>query len=394
MASSEKSRAALDVMCAILWTLVIYATIPFMQPVMQYLGARLGHDAGLNKIMASIVFLTIFLFAAKLVRRRGFGVERGLWLSAVIAGYGYFMWIIEIPPEKIHFFEFGILVILVFRALRHSFAAPIVYFAVLPVCLMVGLSDEYIQSKVPKRVGEIADVLQWDLSAILLALICIVKAWVPEGRGKIARRQVWIVLGLWVAMLISCAGFVQLLSDFGHRLEDPSIGTFNSAFGKEDLTQTDAGRGSEAAVLIDASEDSTYGQFLQKYTHRTDPYVHESRVHLFRRDRYLRKSGDTDAEAAEDEKTKFLHIAVMENRILESHFAVLMKNSRRRWPDELKTGREEQLTARHALTPNYESAVGARMITSFSLKTLWSIMGLACAGLVLSAAFIAGRCPD
>ena len=155
----SRTSAFLDSLAAGLWILIIFATVPFAQPVMQFLGSRLGGDPNLGKGVAVILFLALAGVIRKMVRRRGFGVPRILVGFAVLAGYVYFMWTMEIPAEKIHFLEFGILVILVFRALKHAFAHRGVYLLVFPFCLLVGLVDEYIQSLVPQRVGEIADVM-------------------------------------------------------------------------------------------------------------------------------------------------------------------------------------------------------------------------------------------
>jgi len=68
-----------------------------------------------------------------------------------------------------------------------------------------------------------------------------------------------------------------------------------------------------------------------------------------------------------------LHVAVMENRILEIYFPTMISHSKRHWK-EMKADLERQLSDRGAAgrpTPAYESAVGEGMIILFRLRDLW-----------------------
>lgn len=380
-----------DLVYVVLWTIVIYATIPYMQPFMQFLGRNLGGDPVLNVLFAGIVFVILGVFSWKTTHRPGFNLKRGLWLAAILATYGYFMWSMDIPAEKIHFPEYGVLGLLLFRAARNWVPTHLAYAAVLPAGYMVGLSDEYIQSLNPPRVGEITDTL-WNVLAVGLSLLGLYTAWKPEETGLAPRKpHVWATCVLWIAALLACAVFIDTQSDFGYKIEDPDIGVFRSAFTKSDLARVDADRGAEGAGLIDETDDTSYGKFLRIYTSKKDPYVHEARVHLFRRDRYWRKSQDTGI-ADELERLQHLHVAVMENRILERHFPALMDSSKRmRWG--VRTRDLERILAnRQALVPNYESAVGKRMITAFDVPALWTSAALLVVLCLLTAAWGSRRC--
>lgn len=394
MDGGRKNPAVADCGYAIAWTLIIYATVPVAQPVMQFLGRNFGGDPVLGKAMAALVLTVVALTGMRLVRRPLFGVKQAAAGVAVVSGYIYFMCTMKIPAEKIHFLEFGILVVLAFRAFRHAFANRYVYLLILPLCLLVGLVDESIQSIVPKRVGEIEDVFKWDLASIVLALVGLSLAWMPEGLHQPpGKRQVWATFGGWAAALIGTALFMHALSDFGYRINDPNIGCFNSAFVRSELKRIDAAHGAETAPLIDASDDTDYRRFLEIHTSRNDPYVHEARVHVYRRDKYLKKFM-TPADAPTDaEKTRMLHVAVMENRILEIYFPELISHSNRHWK-EMKSGLERQLRDRGALTPNYESAVGEGMIILFGLQDLWIGTALLIVILFIVAAQISTRLPN
>lgn len=381
-----------DMTAAGVWTLIIYATIPYAQPVLQFLGRNFGGDPNLNIGVVTVVMSAVLVLSYKLIRRPGFGLGRGIWLGAVFGGYVYFMNHMEIPAEKIHFLEYGILSVLIFRAVRHVIANEIVYYLTFAICYLIGVSDEFIQSMVPKRVGDIVDT-GWNLAAVLLALIGVSKVWVPANLDRPIRKgHVWIAFAAWAAGILSCAGFIHELSDFGYRIHDPRIGSFNSAFPKDRLAQIDAGWGAAAAAVLDETDDTEYGEFLKKYSSKSDPYLHEARVHLFRRDRYLRKFLDPKTEGSDTEKISMLHIAAMENRILESYFPTLMAHTaRHRWR-ELQTDVEDRLARRQALAPNYESAVGKRMITQFDIPELWASAVILIITFAFGAAWYSRRC--
>jgi len=67
--------------------------------------------------------------------------------------------------------------------------------------------------------------------------------------------------------------------------------------------------------------DSTYSDFLQKYTPVNDPFLHEARVHLFWRDRYIREA------EAEKENEEIYHdrimVAYRENLIMKKYLKIL-----------------------------------------------------------------------
>lgn len=365
-----------DVFCAVLWAAVIFGTIRYAQPLMQFLGEHLGHDAGLNKIFTAVIFAALTGLCVRLVRRPGFNAARGAWTALVVAGYGYAMYAVELPIEKLHFLEYGILAVFVFRAARHALPRVCAYAVVVPVCYVVGVLDEYLQSFMPRRVGEISDTFI-NLAAAILATIELVFAWIPAGIDQpIQKRHIWWVFAAWTAALLAGAGFIHLVSDFGYRLTDPSIGTFRSSFSREDMARYDRERGAEAAAIIDASDDTAYPNFLITHSRKTDPYIHECRVRLFRRDRYLRKARSDDPDATTGERLEFLRVAVMENRILESYYPTLMARSNRLWGD-IKSEMERELSAKNALAPTYISPVGGQLITAFRLKELWAGIALA-----------------
>ncbi len=58
--------------------------------------------------------------------------------------------------------------------------------------------------------------------------------------------------------------------------------------------------------------------FLQFYTPISDPFVHEARVHLFRRNRYLRTALNHKNDPEEFDRR--MTIAFRENQIMEEYY--------------------------------------------------------------------------
>ena len=92
----------------------------------------------------------------------------------------------------------------------------------------------------------------------------------------------------WIAAHVPGMGFLQhgtnTMSEFGFRYEDPDIGIFQSRLTPDQLRREDATRGAEVAVVLNRYGDN-YKGFLRDYRPGVDPLAHETRVHLFRRDR-------------------------------------------------------------------------------------------------------------
>ena len=66
------------------------------------------------------------------------------------------------------------------------------------------------------------------------------------------------------------------------------MGVFFSRFTREELRSLDGARADEAARRLDEFRDpARYAEFLRTWTPVSDPFVHEARVHLFRRDQMM-----------------------------------------------------------------------------------------------------------
>ncbi|KKN08074.1 hypothetical protein LCGC14_1060310, partial [marine sediment metagenome] len=104
--------------------------------------------------------------------------------------------------------------------------------------------------------------------------------------------------------------------------------------------------------------------FLREYNPITNPFLHELRVHIFRRDTYLKK-GKSISNL--NEKKKLYLIAYKENLILEKYFSHTIEKSTYRWNTDIPQEIEASIDKSKA----YESPVSANLFTSFSEKRMW-----------------------
>jgi len=154
---------------SITWTLFIYTTLPFVRPVCNYLKAHLPFSFSINFLLIATILYVTGPWILKLKKA-------GLVLSCMyiltlliyIAGMIY----LELPEERIHFLQYGILVYFVFRTLTFYSSGIKVYALSFIVVALIGWGDEGIQRLLPQRYFEWKDV---GLNCISAALgLCLI----------------------------------------------------------------------------------------------------------------------------------------------------------------------------------------------------------------------------
>jgi hypothetical protein len=131
------------------------------------------------------------------------------------------------------------------------------------------------------------------------------------------------------------------------------------------LNKIDKQNGEEYARILNESFNRDYEQFLKDYSPTTNPFMHELRVHIFRRDSYFEKAR-VSSEIAEKKESYF--IAYKENLILQKYFTQSVKKSVYSW-DENKINESVALIDK---TKPYKSPVSANLFTTFSEKDVWT----------------------
>ena len=250
------------------------------------------------------------------------------------------------PEEAVHFVQYGVLGLLIFRALAHSIRDPTIYGTAVAIGASIGIVDEVIQWLTPERFWGLRDIW-FNFVGVALTMVGIALGTRPSSiRGPITPRGIcWFCRAAAVALLLLGANllntperfrfdFIEAQNDqmveYGHLHRDPEIAVFRSRFSLQELARTDRERAGEAAAILDPyATAESYNDFLATYPAPVDPF-HQMRVRIFRRDRYARVSDEHGAEEASREAG----VAVRENQILEKYFAETLARSKLKWPGE------------------------------------------------------------
>ena len=117
-------------------------------------------------------------------------------------------------------------------------------------------------------------------------------------------------------------------------------------------------------------------KFIKDYNPNNNPFLHEVRVHIFRRDIHYEKGKNS---LNYNEKKESYFIAYKENLILEKYYTQSIKNSIYSW-DEKKINEIVSFIEKNNF---YESPVSANLFTTFSERTMWISILMALTTLVL-----------
>ncbi len=154
---------------ATLWIGLIYVSIPFVRRAREAFAARWPAEVIAYAVIA--VVLGTAVTAIFILRRRQPQIGRSdlLWLAGVAAVF--VVWTHHLmgqPEEAVHFLEYGVLGVLLYRAFENRVPDPTIYVAVTLTGLLVGTVDEIIQWLVPGRYWDFRDIV---LNAGAVALV-------------------------------------------------------------------------------------------------------------------------------------------------------------------------------------------------------------------------------
>ena len=386
IADPPQEKPLISWLYVVIWTLVIFVTIPFARAIQKFVYMQWSRELFTYVVIVTMVMAFV---AAVIYVRRVLSASRSsyFWLASVTAIFlGYTIKLGRGSPEEaIHFVQYGFLGILVYRALTHRIHDISIYFAAAIISGFIGLIDEFVQWLMPKRYWGLRDIWLNFFSAALVQ-IAIAKGLKPTFVSNRPDREnlrflcrltltVLTIFGasflntpksiFWVAERISLFEFLKnnddVMSEYGYLYEDSEIGTFRSRFSPPELKRIDVKRAAEAARILDQfQEKSSYPRFLITYTPIKDPFVHEARVHLYRRDVYYDAAfkHKTDPKAYAERLT----VAFRENQIMEKYFTNTLHNSAYVWSaDRLSIARSHLLETKH-----YESEVSRNLFTYVS----------------------------
>jgi hypothetical protein len=395
------------------WALLIFATVPFARPLERFVVEQLGAQAFLAAVLAALALAAAFAWRA--FAQLGVRARAALVLGAAL--YAGVAWRLRgNPVEAVHIVEYGVLGLLALRALalgaRDALLAPGA--ALLAAC--VGLVDEGLQWLAPKRVWDLRDIGINALAAaggpVLLAL-GVAPAWTRERPSPASAQRFLALLALaWVlfgaSLLNTSARVAQLarvvpalasqdtgMVDYGALHALPGVGAFPSRLDTEDWAAADATRAAEAGRALAANaraealakrdaDPSPYDTFLAEHNAVADAFLHELRVHLFRRDRYVETADmhlDDPAWRALD-----MTVAVRENEFLERFAPRTLAAGGLAWSEA-----ERRERAALDLGTPYRSRVAEAVVTRVGERDVALAWALGFALLALAASRVRAR---
>lgn len=383
------------------WSLLVFATIPVANAIQQRIDSEVGGGFFLAVVLGSIALGTLTAFRAIVRIGSPTRVVGSLWLGAIAGVFAAYTWSLrENPEEAVHFLEYGVLGLLLYRAWLHRVRDPTIYVAAALAAAIVGTIDEAIQWLTPGRTWALRDVwLNFAGATLTLAglAIGVRPPLVGERVGRTSTRRLLMVAAAlvlvvtlsllntpariaWYATHVPGLAFARhttgVMLEYGHRYDDPSTGAFNSRFAPGELASLDATRGAEAGAILAAyASDDRYAEFLARYTPITDPFVHEARVHLFRRDRILALADDYAGDA---ERYRWhLTTAQRENAILERWFPRTLAAAGAALPAEVRArlarDQDPALAVPSRVSADLVTAVGEAQVIGVMLTVLGTL---------------------
>lgn len=250
------------------YTGIIYSTLSLVVPVRKTLVERFG-TACFDSVIW--IFGALGIGAAAVVLKSLSGKRRlvALLMLAAVAGvYSWYIGRLAYAIERIHLLEYGLLGFLVlaavYRQVKNALALPIA----LATAFLISMGDEWLQSMLPDRIGEIRDNLINLFSAGMGMLLWIsVRADWRMAAGRMFRPQLRACCALLIAVVLAIGAFLWMVHGFGYRIQDPRAGTLYSSFSLEEIN------------AINASGPRTPGQ--------AKVYANEAIRHVLQREFYL-----------------------------------------------------------------------------------------------------------
>jgi len=392
---------------ATLWIGLIYATIPFVRRAREAFAARWPAELIAYSVIA--VVLGAAVAAIVILRRRQPQISSAdlLWLVGVVAII--VVWTRHLmgqPEEAVHFLEYGVLGVLLYRALEDRVPDPTVYVAATLTGLLVGTVDEIIQWLVPGRFWDFRDiVLNGGAVALVQIAIWRLLKRPPKTVSRSSLRLLCRLAAGLVFLLILCmaatpqrlnhvadhlplpdrpATGVDVICEYGyhHSVDDRTL--FRSRLSSAELVRSDRDRALDLALDLDASRGR--GGFTRSGISPTsDPFGYEIRIHLFARNRNLHKA--LAREPGSSGQRRHMTTAWRENLILENFFGSTLEQTTYRWGPR----RRKETEAAQDPDVFFVSRVGAHLITRVSEGQLRALMLALFAALVACDVFGATR---
>lgn len=334
----------------VMWTVVIFLTLPYAPVWRDWITDNFSGYA--IPITVGVILLAIAGFTLSGIIKRRSGFRTYAFFIIIMGLYAYSLSRITILVEQVHFLEYGLLVVLIIRALRLESKDIWQYLNAILMVTFIGVIDEYMQGVLSNRVGELRDI-QLNIISGLLALLWYRHCLEPiEGKAN-PRKALLIGLPIAGAIIFAIALFNTVHSEFGHYIEEKGKLGFFSRRTYDDLRKPPADAEDFRLDVADRMYREKYGELLNQVD---NPIHSEVLVHIFRRDRYLLKLDYNTAQ--------------WENYILENYFGDYIRGTKHEWLAE----RADSIKSLANSSPGqpYVSPVSAHIVVAFSEKAQWT----------------------
>lgn len=377
------------------WSATIFAVIPLARPLQVTVTASIGRAA--FTVVALAVAAAVGVAAVHAAWRAGpeGRVLRLCVLGAVGVTYTWFSLSLRASPEEaLHFVQYGVLALLVFRALSLRFGDASVYAAALAVCVIVGAVDEVVQWLTPDRWFGFKDIGLNTLGASL-ALVAIGLGIQPDYiRRRPAPTALRVSLRLWavtltallllslhtpwvveqytsvIAALDGLRTNRSVVAEYGHRHSVDGL-VFWSRLGTDELRRLDAARASTLGDDL-ASRRSGGDLDARLAVHRrgTDAFAFEVTKRLAVRNASLKNAADADTD---EEEQALLEKAAIENAVLERFAPETLTAS----DHGLSAAEQARLQAAVGTRPTGTSKVESHLLTAPVHRFVPAVLALA-----------------
>ena len=156
---------------AVLWTGLIYSTLGIIRSVFEFLKEIIAFRIFFHTGMVYLALVLIIYFFSKVRIKKPLTISL---FTALMVGYFWLYFSLNIFAEKIHLVEYGFLAYFIYRALSVDMKGWSLYLCAIILCSLIGWGDEGIQYILPDRFFEWRDVRLNALSSFLgLCLVLI-----------------------------------------------------------------------------------------------------------------------------------------------------------------------------------------------------------------------------
>jgi hypothetical protein len=382
-----------------LWIGLIFVSIPLVRNLREEIIKIIPARAIGYAVMVVVVIVVAAALAHLKRSRAQVGVSDVAWLSGVSIVVIWWTWrLMGAPEEAVHFLEYGVLGILLYRALDHRVADWTVFVAATLAGTVVGTVDEIVQWLVPNRIFDFRDIVLNSGAVALSQVVTWRMTTRPSARVSRSSRRILCRLGAAQVLLLTfclaatpqrvtrlaevlpmperIASGADVICEYGYRHAVDRRTVFRSRLDLEQLADQDRTRAFEVSGDLEARR-GTENLSNPAVSPVVDPFGYEIRIHLFSRNRNLHKARET-APGSPGHR-RFMTAAWRENLILENAFGQTLELSPYAW----EAGRRAEVEAAQDPEEIFVSRVGAHLITGVKEGLLLAIM------LVLAAVLVA-----